>query len=137
MVKDVLSRGSLSVTKFGIFGETHDNYIPAGFNAFRECDGVLAIGEVTEMDKFRIEGTDMVMRGIDVPPGFWECEDLQKLDQRIKRNMRAILQLFNIRVLVYPERVEIKGTIPTQVIDKTVKEEPEPEPALVISLAGG
>jgi len=132
MVKDVLSQGALSVTEFGIFGKIGDEYIPAGFNAWRECDGELAIGETTEMDTFRIEGTDKVMRGIDAPPGFWECQDLQKREEKIKRNMRAILQLFNIRVLVYPERVEIKGTIPTQFLDRTTKKE-EPETALIIS----
>jgi len=35
-------------------------------------------------------------------------------------------------VLVYPERVEIKGTIPTQFLDRTTKKE-EPETALIIS----
>ena len=35
------------------------------------------------------------------------------------------MQLFNIRVLVYPELVEIKGTIPTQVLDKLTEEGPE------------
>jgi len=132
MVKDALSQGALSVTEFGIFGEIGNEYIPAGFNAWRECDSELAIGETTEMDTFRIEGTDKVMRGIDAPPGFWECQDLQKREEKIKRNMRAILQLFNIRVLVYPERVEIKGTIPTQFLDRTTKKE-EPETALIIS----
>jgi site-specific DNA recombinase len=130
MVKDVLSQGKLRVTEFGIFGEVGDEYIPTGFNAWRECDGQLAIGEVTKMDTFRIEGTDMVMRGIDVPPGFWEYNDTQKQEEKIKRNMRAILQLFNIKVLVFPERVEIKGTIPTQVLDKTTKEEPETAPII-------
>jgi len=133
MVKAALSRGVVHVTEFGIFGEAGDDYIPAGFNAWRECDGELAIGEATEMDTFRIEGTDKVMRGIDAPPGFWECEVPQEREEKIKRNMRAILQLFSIRVLVYPERVEIKGTIPTQLLDRTAKEEPTNEPALIIS----
>ena len=131
MVKDALSRGKLSLTEFGIFGEKGDEYIPTGFNAWRECNGELAIGEVTEMDYFPIEGTDKFIRGINAPPGFWECEDLHTQQETIKRNMRAILRLFNIRVLVFPERVEIKGTIPPQVLNKTTKE--EPETALIIS----
>ena len=45
--------------------------------------------------------------------------------------MRAILQLFNIKVLVYPQRVEIKGAIPTQVLDKPSGD--ESETALIIS----
>jgi len=130
-IKDILSKGKLLVTEFGIFGEIGVQYVPAGFNAWRECDGELAIGEVTEMDSFRIEGTNLAMRGIDAPIGFWECDDLQKRDETIKRNMRSILQLFDIKVLVYPERVEIKGTIPTQILDKSTED--EPEAALIIS----
>ena len=83
------------------------------------------------MDYFRIEGTDKYIRGIDVPPGFWECGDHDKQFEIIKKNMRAILQLFNIRVLVYPDRVEIKGTIPPQVLYQG--EKTEPETGLVIS----
>ena len=132
-VKEVLKRGKLEVSEFGFFGELFDEniYVPAGFNAWRESDGELAIGEVTEMDYFRIEGTDKYMRGIDVPPDFWECGDHDKQAEMIKRNVRAILQLFNIRVLVYPDRVEIKGTIPPQVLYQG--EKPEPETGLVIT----
>jgi hypothetical protein len=116
-----------------LFGELFDEkiYVPAGFNAWRESDGELAIGEVAEMDYFRIEGTDKYMRGIDVPPGFRECGDHDKQAEMIKKNMRAILQLFGIRVLVYPDRVEIKGTIPSQVLYQG--EKPEPETGLVIT----
>ena len=131
MVKDVLSKGCLRLSGFGIFGELGDEYIPVGFNAWRECDGELAIGEATEMDTFLIEGTDLVMRGIDAPPAFWECEDLDEREERVKRNMRAMLQLFNIKVLVFPDHIEIEGAIPTQVLDKMTEE--EPEPALIIS----
>jgi len=45
--------------------------------------------------------------------------------------MRAILQSFNIRVVVFQERVEIKGTIPTQILDRT-KTKAEPETAHII-----
>ncbi len=48
-----------------------------------------------------------------------------------KKNMRAILQLFGIKVIVYLDRVEIKGTIPSQVLYK--REKPEPETGLVIT----
>ena len=66
-----------------------------------------------------------------MPPGFWECGDHDKQAEMIKKNMRAILQLFGIRVLVYPDCVEIKGTIPPQVLYQG--EEPEPETGLVIT----
>jgi site-specific DNA recombinase len=132
-IKDVMSRGSLEVTEFGFFGDLFDEkiYVPAGFNAWRESDGELAIGELTEMDYFRIEGTDMYARGIDVPPGFWECGDREEQSRIIKKNMRAILQLFGIKVLVYPDRVEINGTIPPQVLRQG--EEPDPETGLIIT----
>ena len=135
MVKEVLGRGKLEVTEFGLFGKLFDEevYVPAGFNAWRGSDGELTIGEVTEMDYFRIEGTDKYMKGIDAPPGFWECGDHSKQAEIIKKNMRAILQLFNIRVIVFPDRVEIKGTIPQQVLYQG--EVPEPETALFISSA--
>ena len=38
-------------------------------------------------------------------------------NERIKDNMRAILELFSIRVCVYPDRIEIKGAIPEQVLE--------------------
>jgi hypothetical protein len=115
------------VTELGFFGRICDEkiYVPAGFNAWRESDGELAIGELTEMDYFRIEGTDMYARGIDVPPGFWECGDREEQSRIIKKNMRAILQLFGIKVLLYPNRVEIKGTIPPQVLQQGEKPELE------------
>lgn len=128
-----LGRGKLRVTEFGFFGSLSDEqiYVPAGFNAWRESDGELAIGELTEMDYFRIEGTDKYMRGIDVPPGFWECGHHEKQSEIIKKNVRDILQLFSIKVLVYPDRVEIKGTIPPQVMYQG--EKPDPETGLVIT----
>jgi hypothetical protein len=64
-----------ALIEFGIFDQIGNEYIPTGFNAWRECDGELAIGKLTEMDTFRVEGTDKVMRGVDAPVGFWECED--------------------------------------------------------------
>ena len=101
--------------------------------SYDRLDGELTIGEVTEKDYFRIEGTDMYMRGIDAPPDFWECGDYEEQSKIIKRNMRAILQLFNIRVIIFPDRVEIKGTIPQQVLYRG--EAPEPATALFISSA--
>jgi len=130
VVKDILSKGNLILTEFGIYGIIGDEYVPTGFNAWRESDGRLAIGEVTEMDTFRIEGTDKVMRGIDAPPRFWECDDLQEREEKIKRNMRAILQLFNIKVYVFPERAEIRGAIPTQVLEMSFHKQAQTAPVI-------
>ncbi|MFC1958284.1 hypothetical protein ACFLVQ_01800 [Chloroflexota bacterium] len=133
IVKEILGRGKLEVTEFGLFGKLFDEevYVPTGFNAWRGSDGELAIGEVTGMDYFRIEGTDKYMRGVDAPPGFWECGDHEKQAEIIKKNMRAILQLFGIKTLVYPDRVEIKGAIPSQTLYQG--EEPMVETGLILS----
>jgi site-specific DNA recombinase len=130
MVQDVLSRGKLIVNEFGIFGKKGDAYIPAGFNAWRETDGELAIGEVTENDYFRIEGTDKYMRGIDAPQGFWECGDNATQEEIIKKNMRAILQSLGIKVLVYPDRVEIKGAIPQQILYRAEDQKQDTAPII-------
>ncbi len=68
------------------------------------------------MDYFRLEGTDMYLRGINAPDRFWE-QDSDTQTKVIKSNMRSILQLFDIRAIVYPDHVEIKGVIPTQMLD--------------------
>ena len=131
MVQNALRKGNLNVNEFGIFGLKDDEYIPIGFNAWRDSDGELTIGEVTDMDYFRIEGTDKHMRGIDVPPGFRECGDIAEQEEMLKKNMRAILQLFGIKVFVYPDHVEIKGAIPQQVLYN--KEVQDSETAPIIS----
>ena len=130
-IEDVLSRGGIVLSEFGIFALTEDHYAPVGFNAWRESETKLAIGEVTEMDIFQMEGSDKKYRGIGAPAGFLECTDPRERTEIITRNMRAIMQLFNIKVLVYPERVEIQGAIPTQVLGKSTEE--EPGTALIIS----
>jgi uncharacterized protein YfkK (UPF0435 family) len=121
LIREIIDKGGFSVTEFGLFALYDDCYTPVGFNAWRETDGKMAIGEVWEMDSFRIEGTDLKMRGIDAPPEFWETEPEER-SRRIRSNMRAILQFFNIKVFVFPNRVEIRGSIPTQVL---TGEEPE------------
>jgi hypothetical protein len=135
MIKDILSKGTLTLTEFGIFGMAGDKYAPAGFNAWRESDGKLAIGEVSEQDSFPIEGTDLVMRGIDAPEGFWQCDNSNEREEMIKRNLRAILQLFNIKIIVFPERVEVHGAIPVQKI--TISSQKESLGAPIISSGRG
>ena len=130
MVREVLKRGKLTLTEFGIFGMVADGMAPLGFNAWRETDSKLAIGEVTEQDIFRVEGTDRVMRGIAAPAGFWQCEDPKEQDETIKSNLRAVLQLFNIRVYVFPGRVEIQGAIPLQMLEIPAKDKPACAPII-------
>ena len=130
-INDILSKGRLTLTEFGLFGMVGGTYTPVGFNAWRETDGNLSIGERTEQDTFRIEGTDLVMRGIDAPSGFWDCNDLGEQANTINKNLRAVLQLFNIRVHIFPDRIEIQGAIPTQVLDISRQKEPPGAPIIV------
>jgi len=116
-VQRVLDAGTLHVTDFGIFGSIDDRYFPAGFNAFRETDGELAIGEVVDMGSFRVEGTEYRGRLIDVPPAFLECQDPEQQKATITENRRAMLRLFGVKVHVLPDRVEVRGSIPTQVLE--------------------
>ena len=60
-VNDILSEGEITLTEFGLFGMVGGTNTPVGFNAWRETDGKLSIGECTEQDKSRIEGTDLIM----------------------------------------------------------------------------
>lgn len=130
-INDILSKGRLTLTEFGLFGMVGGTYTPVGFNAWRETDGNLSIGEHTEQDTFPIEGTDLVMRGIDAPSGFWDCNDLGEQANTINKNLRAVLQLFNIRVHIFPDRIEIQGAIPTQVLDISSQKEPPGAPIIV------
>ena len=125
----------LWIVVIGLFGMVGGMYTPVGFNAWRETDGKLSIGECAEQDTFRIEGTDLVMRDIDAPSGFWDCNDAQEQANTINKNMRAVLQLFNIRVHIFPDRIEVQGAIPTQVLDISSQKEPPGTPIIVS--AGG
>jgi hypothetical protein len=49
------------------------------------------------------------------------------------RNQRALLQKYNIRIVVYPDWVEIKGKIATQTVNKTEKK----KTARIICSSGG
>jgi len=135
LIKEIVEKGRLSVTEFGMFASYDDMYTPLGYNAYRETDGKLAIGEVWEKDYIPIEGTKLKLRGIDAPPEFWEA-DPEARDRHMKQNMRAILQFFNIKVLVYPDRVEIRGTIPTQILTEPEPRDPNAVAPIITSARG-
>ena len=67
--------------------------------------------------------------------GFRDCNDAQEKDNIIKKNLRAILQLFNIRAYIFPNRIEIQGAIPTQVLDISKQKEP-PDVPIIVSPGG-
>lgn len=125
-VKEVLEAGELTLSDFGIFGQKGFKYFPAGFNAWMETDGELAIGEVVDMATIKFEGLEgAIFKGIVAPTELGEGEDPEERRTVITRNLRAILQKFGIGVLVFPDKVEVRGGIPTQVLDLSG---PQPEP---------
>ena len=133
-VKDVLRSGELTLSDFGIFGQKGFKYFPAGFNAWMETDGELAIGEVVDMTTIKFEGLEgAIFKGIVAPTELGEGEDPDERRVVMARNLRTILQLFGIKVHVFPDKVEVRGGIPTQVLDLT---KPQLEPTgPIISLA--
>jgi hypothetical protein len=114
MVKDVLNKGSRKISDYDILSQIDDIFNNLDFNVSTEHDGRENI--------HGYETTDSVMRATDKPPDFREGDDLQEEREATRKNQRALLQKFSIKVIVYPERVEIKGAIPTQILDKTDKE---------------
>ena len=116
-MRKILDAGRLGITDFGIFGSLDDRYFAAGFNAFRETDGELAIGEMVDMGSFRVEGTEYGGRPIDAPPAFLDCGDPDKQRDVITENRRAMLQLFGVKVHVFPDGIKVRGSIPTQVLE--------------------
>jgi site-specific DNA recombinase len=135
-IKDILSKGELVLNEFGMYAMEGNHYLPLGFNAFRESDGKLAIGEIETKKIMVFEGEyPIYLWDVIDPPAYYECDDSNKRADVVIKNIRAIMQLFNIKAFVYSDRVEIKGAIPPQLLElKTVKES---FPAPVISSPRG
>ena len=87
MVKDWLQTGMLrfhddrAQMAETIVKELGDHALTLYHNRHLSADKCKEVGltvEYLEDDTFRIEGTDKVMRGIDAPSGFWECNGPQE-----------------------------------------------------------
>jgi site-specific DNA recombinase len=148
-VKGFLEKGDFVLNDSGMYAVSDRHYLPLGFNPFRNTDGKVAIGEIEEMKTIISETTFSVKPGAispsdryvniptspDVssimwwdaiePPEFFESDDPGKRAPDIIRNMRAVFQFFDIKIFVYNDKVEIRGTIPQQIIDMhKVKQQP-------------
>jgi hypothetical protein len=111
MVKDVLSRGQHDLSDYDILSQVD--------NIMNNLDSNISSVKHANKDPEDIKTTDLTG---DTPPDCKYTDDLQENPEATKKSQRALLQKFNIRVVVYPDRVEIKGAIPTQILDKTDKE---------------
>jgi hypothetical protein len=130
-IKDILNKGELVLNEFGIYAMTKTHFLPVGFNAFRESDSKLACGEVEPKQIMVFKG-EYPMYPYDIidPPGYYECDDSKKRVNVVIKNIRAIMQLFNIKVFVYADRVEIRGAIPSQLLEMKAVKKSFPAPII-------
>ena len=120
VIEDILDRSSrnIHITDFGIFGTKGDMLAPLGYNPWSETEGKNEIGQVRETDYIFVEGTDLEMRSINPPEGFWYSENR---GEGIKNNIRSLLQNFGIKVYVFKDRIRVRGLIPTEIISLSSK----------------
>ncbi|GAF67594.1 unnamed protein product [marine sediment metagenome] len=130
MVREVLSKGSLLVSDLGIFGESGEKNAPIESNTLKKTGNEIISGKLSEDNTFVDGLMDIILKDTETSLGMTEEDDPRKKQEAITRNRREILHLFNIRVLVYPERVEIKGALPSHVLDKTTNKNPETAPVI-------
>lgn len=111
MVKDALNRGQHDLSGCGILSQVDD--------IMNALDSKISSAKYADKAPDDIKTIDLTGNtSPDCPNG----AELQENLEGTLRNQRALLQKFNIKVVVYPDRIEIKGAIPTQILDKKVKE---------------
>jgi site-specific DNA recombinase len=148
-VKGFLEKGDFVLNDSGMYAVSGRHYLPLGFNPFRNTDGKVSIGEIQEMKTIISETVYSATPGAIAHPAryvniqdsnevssivwwdavepleFFESYDPGKRASDIIRNMRAVFQFFDIKIFVYNDHVEIRGTIPSQIIDmQKVKQQP-------------
>jgi hypothetical protein len=65
------SSRNLLVTDFGIWGVIGDKTVPLGYNPWLGTNCKNEIVRINETDYVRIEGTDLMIRVLNPPEGFW------------------------------------------------------------------
>ena len=97
----LLGTGKIHISSFGIYGLPSDSntVIGFGYNSPWQNNSPLQI-----QDAFR---------AIVPPADFWQRKDAFQL---IKRNQRAILQDFGVKVYCFKDRLEIRGFIPPTIV---------------------
>ena len=86
----------------------------------------------TGEDNSHIAGiTDFIIGNQYLPENPLEDHSLSEKQESLIRKRRTLLQMFNIKVVAYPERVEIQGTIPTEVLEnRNTRREPDTAPII-------
>jgi site-specific DNA recombinase len=125
-IKEILDHGSLQLNEFGFFALMGNKYMPIGFNPWNDTDGKMEVGELKNLDDIKFPGTDFMIKSM-IPQGIGEST-LAERTELLKKNWRGILQLFDIHVKVFNDRIEIRGLIPPQVIAVPEKKQSECAP---------
>jgi site-specific DNA recombinase len=116
-VKELLQKGKVHLTGLGFFAAEGDKYVPLGFNPWPESDGKVAIGNEAEMDIVYVDKENGLVGKSNVPPGFLDPDiPASEKKQRVLTNWRELLRFLDIKVTIYPDRKEIRGAIPPQLI---------------------
>ena len=84
-------------------------------------------------DYVEVEGTDLKIRAIGPPEGFWVSQNPVEV---IKKNIHAILQKFGIRVYVFRGRIEVRGLIQSQIIKTAIGDKPPSRELIIPSVKG-
>jgi site-specific DNA recombinase len=122
-VREILQKGKIQLTDLGFFGTEGDKYIPLGFNPWPETDSKKSIGKPAEVATAVIDDETGLIGKTVLPPGFMDPGVTpSEKRKRIIRNMRSLLRFLNIKVIIYPDRKEIRGAIPPQVIEVSAKD---------------
>ena len=125
------------INESGIYAVTNNHYLPLGFNAFRESDGKIAVGEIEPKQiMVFVEKYPVYMWNVIDPPEFYECRDFGKRRDIVVRNIHAVMQLFDIKVFVSSDRVEIKGASPSQLLGMSNVKEAFPAPIISLPSSG-
>jgi site-specific DNA recombinase len=125
-VKEIMDKGSLQLNPLGFFGLLGDKYIPVGFNPWHDMDDKAEIGELSGLIDRKIPGIDIVIKSM-TPQSLIQASPSERMEL-LKKNWRGILQLFDIHVTVFNDRIEIRGLIPPQVVDIPGKKQSEGAP---------
>jgi hypothetical protein len=116
----MLQRGRVQLTDLGLFVAEGDNYIPIGFNPWPETSTKMAIGKLAEMNGALVDEEIGLIAKTNLPPGFLDPNITPaEKKQRIVSNMRALLLFLGAKVIIYPDRKEIRGAIHPQIIKNT------------------
>lgn len=97
----LLGKGKIHISSFGMYGFPDDS------------DMVIGFGRNSPWQDIKLLETQDAFHAVIPPADFWQRSDAFQV---VKRNQRAILQDFGVRVYCFKDRLEIRGFIPPTVV---------------------